>query len=129
MPPKRNCISAATIEQLITQCVADALLTYEANRNSRNGNGNGNDIGNGSHDSGDSNRRPLHTARGCITTTTPRPTPLSTTPRVGVFTPFVIISDSDDEITTLPMRPAPPSPDHTPALYVYPLDSGDDSSN
>ncbi|GJW27007.1 hypothetical protein Tco_0040818 [Tanacetum coccineum] len=56
--------------------------------------------------------------------TTPRPTPFSTTtPRVGVFTPFVIISDSDDEITTLPMRPAPPSPDHTPALYVYPLDS------
>ncbi|GKC61965.1 hypothetical protein Tco_1089563 [Tanacetum coccineum] len=66
MPPKRNGMSAATIEQLITQCVADALLTYEANRNSRNGNGNGNDIGNGSHDSGDSNRRPLHTARGCM---------------------------------------------------------------
>ncbi|GJR86203.1 hypothetical protein Tco_0210214 [Tanacetum coccineum] len=55
---------------------------------------------------------------------TPRPTPFpATTPRTRVFTPFVIISDSDDEITTLPVRPAPPSPDHTPALYVYPLDS------
>ncbi|GJW92829.1 reverse transcriptase domain-containing protein [Tanacetum coccineum] len=62
--------------------------------------------------------------------TTPRPTPFSTTgPRTRVFTPFVIISDFDNEITTLPMRPAPPSPDHTPALYVYPLDSGDDISD
>ncbi|GJX89762.1 hypothetical protein Tco_0343088 [Tanacetum coccineum] len=25
------------------------------------------------------------------------------------------------------MRPVPPSPDHIPALYVYPLNSGDDS--
>ncbi|GJT57212.1 hypothetical protein Tco_0992266 [Tanacetum coccineum] len=56
--------------------------------------------------------------------TTPRPTPFpATTPRAWVFTVFVIISDSDDEITTLPVRPAPPSPDRTPALYGYPLDS------
>ncbi|GKA04509.1 hypothetical protein Tco_0683629 [Tanacetum coccineum] len=62
--------------------------------------------------------------------TTPRPTPFSaTTPRARVFTPFVIISDSDDEITTLPIRPTPPSPDRTPALYGYPLDSSDDSSD
>ncbi|GJW39654.1 hypothetical protein Tco_1064891 [Tanacetum coccineum] len=62
--------------------------------------------------------------------TTPRPTPFpANTLHVGVFTPFVIISDSDDEVTTLPVRPAPPSPDRTPALYGYPLDSGDDSSN
>ncbi|GKB52257.1 hypothetical protein Tco_0903010 [Tanacetum coccineum] len=62
--------------------------------------------------------------------TKPRPTPFSTTtPRTGVFTPFVIISDFDNEITTLPMRPTPPSPDHTPGLYVYPLESGDDSSD
>ncbi|GKC91462.1 hypothetical protein Tco_1152111 [Tanacetum coccineum] len=27
------------------------------------------------------------------------------------------------------MRPVPPSPDRTPALYVYPLNSGDDSSD
>nr|GEU37905.1 reverse transcriptase domain-containing protein [Tanacetum cinerariifolium] len=53
----------------------------------------------------------------------------ATTPRIGVFTSFVIISDSDNEITTLPIRPVPPSPDRTPALYVYPLDSGDDSSD
>ncbi|GJR10236.1 hypothetical protein Tco_0792888 [Tanacetum coccineum] len=62
--------------------------------------------------------------------TTPRLTPFpATTPRAGVFAPFVIISDSGDEITTLPVRPAPPSPDRTPALYGYPLDSGDDSSD
>ncbi|GJX73509.1 reverse transcriptase domain-containing protein [Tanacetum coccineum] len=62
--------------------------------------------------------------------TTPRSTPFPTTTlRARVFTPFVIISDSDDEITTLPIRPAPPSPDRTPALYGYPLDSGDDSSD
>ncbi|GKA31990.1 hypothetical protein Tco_0718357 [Tanacetum coccineum] len=62
--------------------------------------------------------------------TTPRPTPFpATTPRVEVFAPFVIISDFDDEITTLLVRPAPPSPDRTPALYGYPLDSGDDSSD
>ncbi|GJS58125.1 hypothetical protein Tco_0652909 [Tanacetum coccineum] len=33
------------------------------------------------------------------------------------------------EITTLPVRPAPPSPDRTLALYGYPLDFGDDSSD
>ncbi|GJV98204.1 reverse transcriptase domain-containing protein [Tanacetum coccineum] len=64
MPPKRNGMSAAAIEQLITQRVADALLTYEVNRNSENGNGNGNNNRNGSHDSGDGSRRPLHTTRG-----------------------------------------------------------------
>ncbi|GJX09000.1 ribonuclease H-like domain-containing protein [Tanacetum coccineum] len=64
------------------------------------------------------------------TMTKPRPTPFSTTtPRAKVFAPFVIISDTDNEITTLPVRPAPPSPDRTPALYGYLLDSGDDSSD
>ncbi|GKD36200.1 hypothetical protein Tco_1251709 [Tanacetum coccineum] len=62
--------------------------------------------------------------------TTPRPTPFpATTPRAGVFAAFVIISNSDDEITTLPVRPAPPSPNCTSTLYGYPLDSGDDSSD
>nr|GEU34537.1 hypothetical protein [Tanacetum cinerariifolium] len=62
--------------------------------------------------------------------TIPRPTPFpATIPRAGVFAPFVIISDSDNEITTLPVRPAPPSPNRTPTLYGYPLDSGDDSSD
>ncbi|GJW92219.1 hypothetical protein Tco_0169772 [Tanacetum coccineum] len=61
MPPKRNGMSAAAIEQLITQRVADALLAYEANWN----NGNENDNGNRSHDSGGSSGRPLHTTRGC----------------------------------------------------------------
>ncbi|GJW56851.1 hypothetical protein Tco_0103582 [Tanacetum coccineum] len=61
--------------------------------------------------------------------TTPRPTPFpATTPRARVFTLFVIISNSDDEITTLPIRPAPSSPNCTPALYGYLLDSGDDLS-
>ncbi|GJT53462.1 hypothetical protein Tco_0988516 [Tanacetum coccineum] len=62
--------------------------------------------------------------------TTPHPTPFpTTTPRAGVLIPFVIISNSDDEITTLPVRPAPPSSDHIPALFGYPLDSGDNSSD
>ncbi|GJW95165.1 reverse transcriptase domain-containing protein [Tanacetum coccineum] len=62
--------------------------------------------------------------------TTPRPTPFpATTPRAGVFALFVIISVSDNEITTLPVIPTPPSPDHTPALYGCPLDSSDDSSD
>ncbi|GKB84916.1 hypothetical protein Tco_0957188 [Tanacetum coccineum] len=62
--------------------------------------------------------------------TTPRPTPfLATTPRVGVLFLFVIISGFDDEITTLPVRPAPPSLDRIPSLHGYLLDSGDDSSN
>nr|GFD10530.1 reverse transcriptase domain-containing protein [Tanacetum cinerariifolium] len=62
-------MSAAAIEQLIAQRVADALLTYEANRNSRNKNenGNGNDNRNGSHDSGSGNRRALYNACGCTT--------------------------------------------------------------
>ncbi|GJY35508.1 hypothetical protein Tco_0420886 [Tanacetum coccineum] len=62
--------------------------------------------------------------------TTPRPTPFpATTPHAEVLIPFVIISDPDDEIATLPVRPAPPSSDRIPALSGYPLDSGDDSSD
>ncbi|GKC15320.1 hypothetical protein Tco_1012102 [Tanacetum coccineum] len=62
--------------------------------------------------------------------TTPRPTPFpATTPHARVFAPFVIISNSNDEITTLPIIPALPLPDHTPALYGYLLDSGDYSSD
>ncbi|GJQ93238.1 hypothetical protein Tco_0004377 [Tanacetum coccineum] len=41
----------------------------------------------------------------------------------------VVISDFDDEITTLPVRPAPSSSDRILALSGYPLDSGDDSSD
>nr|GEY33598.1 hypothetical protein [Tanacetum cinerariifolium] len=52
----------------------------------------------------------------------------ATTPCVGVFTPFVTISNSVNDITTLPIRPVQPLPDRTPALYVYLLNSGDDSS-
>ncbi|GKB55184.1 hypothetical protein Tco_0905937 [Tanacetum coccineum] len=62
--------------------------------------------------------------------TTPRLTPFPAISLLArVFTSFVIISDSNNEITTLPVRPAPPSPDCTLALYGYPLDSGDDSSD
>ncbi|GKF36862.1 hypothetical protein Tco_0113620 [Tanacetum coccineum] len=62
--------------------------------------------------------------------TTPRPTLFpATTPRTGVLVLFVIISDFDDKITTLPVRPAPPSSDRIPALHGYPLESGDDSSD
>nr|GEW32986.1 hypothetical protein [Tanacetum cinerariifolium] len=62
--------------------------------------------------------------------TTPRPTPFPpTTPCARVLIPFVIISDSNDEITTLPVRPAQSSSDRIPALSGYPLDFGDDSSD
>nr|GFA06271.1 hypothetical protein [Tanacetum cinerariifolium] len=61
MPPNGNNMSAAAIERLISQRVANALLTYEANQNS----GNINENGNGSHNSGDGSRRPLHTAHRC----------------------------------------------------------------
>ncbi|GJV44250.1 hypothetical protein Tco_1428786 [Tanacetum coccineum] len=60
MPPKRNGISAAAIEQLITQRVAGALLASEANQNS----GNGNKNNNGSHDSGSGGRRATEGAVG-----------------------------------------------------------------
>nr|GEU41298.1 hypothetical protein [Tanacetum cinerariifolium] len=63
MPPKRNGMSATAIEQLITQRVTDALLTFEVNQNSGNRNVNGNDNGNGSHDLGSGGRRTLHTTR------------------------------------------------------------------
>ncbi|GKC21243.1 hypothetical protein Tco_1023393, partial [Tanacetum coccineum] len=59
IPPKKNGMSAAAIDQLIAQRVADALADYEANRNSGNGNGNGNN----NHDSGSDGRRTLHTTR------------------------------------------------------------------
>ncbi|GKC96653.1 hypothetical protein Tco_1162095 [Tanacetum coccineum] len=69
MPPKRNSMSSTTIVQLITQCVADALLDYETNRNNGNGNGNrngnGNNNRNGCHNSGSGSGRTLHTACGC----------------------------------------------------------------
>ncbi|GJZ38237.1 hypothetical protein Tco_0584428 [Tanacetum coccineum] len=54
-------MSAAAIEELITERVADALADYEANRNSRNENHNGN----GSHDSGSDGGKTSHTARVC----------------------------------------------------------------
>ncbi|GKE04744.1 hypothetical protein Tco_1396762, partial [Tanacetum coccineum] len=41
--------------------------------------------------------------------------------------PFIILSDSNDEVTTLPVRPAPPSPDYVPASPNYSLDSDIDS--
>ncbi|GKF28745.1 hypothetical protein Tco_0095087 [Tanacetum coccineum] len=61
-----------------------------------------------------------------MTTHSPTPFP-ATTPRARVLISFVIISDSNDEITTLPVRPAPPSSDRIPALSSYSLDSGDDA--
>nr|GEV97256.1 hypothetical protein [Tanacetum cinerariifolium] len=62
--------------------------------------------------------------------TTPRPIPFcATTPRAGVFAPFFIIFDSDDEITTLPVRPAPPSPNRILALLATHWILSDDSSD
>ncbi|GKC79288.1 hypothetical protein Tco_1130062, partial [Tanacetum coccineum] len=59
MSPKKNTISVATIEDLITQRVTEDLAAQDTNRNS----GNGND--NRSHDSGSGGRRTPHTARWC----------------------------------------------------------------
>ncbi|GJT98624.1 hypothetical protein Tco_1094142 [Tanacetum coccineum] len=56
--------------------------------------------------------------------TTPRP---SVTPRAGVLIPFIILFDSDDEVTTLLVRPAPPSPDYVAASPDYSPDSDLDS--
>nr|GEY58809.1 hypothetical protein [Tanacetum cinerariifolium] len=56
--------------------------------------------------------------------TTPRP---SVTPHVRVLIPFIILSDSDDEVTTLPIRHAPPSPDYVLASPNYSPDSNLDS--
>ncbi|GKD23097.1 putative reverse transcriptase domain-containing protein [Tanacetum coccineum] len=52
-------MSSEAIEELIAQRVADALLTYEINWNTRNENRNG------SHDVGSGNTRTMHTVRGC----------------------------------------------------------------
>ncbi|GJR66206.1 hypothetical protein Tco_0012271 [Tanacetum coccineum] len=55
-------MSSEAIEELIAQCVADALATYETNRNTKNGNGNGS----GSQsDGGNGSRKTAHTNRGC----------------------------------------------------------------
>ncbi|GKA73436.1 reverse transcriptase domain-containing protein, partial [Tanacetum coccineum] len=61
MPPKKNSMSAADIEELINQRVANALADYETNQNS----GNGNNNRNGSHDSGGGGGRTPHTAHVC----------------------------------------------------------------
>ncbi|GJY78541.1 hypothetical protein Tco_0484342 [Tanacetum coccineum] len=57
--------------------------------------------------------------------TTPHP---SVTPRAGALIPFIILSDSNDEVTTLPVRPTPPSPDYVPASPNYLPDSNLDSN-
>ncbi|GJV33453.1 hypothetical protein Tco_1393853 [Tanacetum coccineum] len=57
MTPKKNNMSAAAIEELINQRVANALEDYEMNQNS----GNGNDNRNRSHDLGGGGGRKPHT--------------------------------------------------------------------
>nr|GEV52947.1 reverse transcriptase domain-containing protein [Tanacetum cinerariifolium] len=59
MAPKKNSLSATTIEELIAQHVADALADYETNRNSESGN----DNRNGSPNSGGGSGKTSHTAR------------------------------------------------------------------
>nr|GEV69388.1 hypothetical protein [Tanacetum cinerariifolium] len=48
---------------------------------------------------------------------------LATTPRARVLIIFIILSNSDNEVTTLLVRPAPPSPDYAPASPDYSPDS------
>ncbi|GJZ26735.1 hypothetical protein Tco_0570988 [Tanacetum coccineum] len=52
--------------------------------------------------------------------TTPHP---SVTPHTRVLIMFIILSDSDDEVTTLLVRHAPLSPDYVPASLDYSPDS------
>ncbi|GJS85607.1 reverse transcriptase domain-containing protein [Tanacetum coccineum] len=62
MPVTKQGMTTDAIEELIAQRLADALETYEANRNTRNGNANGS----GSQSDGRSgSKRTVHTARGC----------------------------------------------------------------
>ncbi|GJR13231.1 hypothetical protein Tco_1252467 [Tanacetum coccineum] len=56
--------------------------------------------------------------------TTPR---TSVTSRTRLFIPFIILSDSDDEDTTLPVVSAPLSPDYVSASPDYSPDSELDS--
>nr|GEV34710.1 hypothetical protein [Tanacetum cinerariifolium] len=66
MPTTRQSMSSEAIKELIAQRVANALLTYETNQNTRNGNGNRNINGNGSQsDRGTISRGTVHTAHGC----------------------------------------------------------------
>ncbi|GJX26033.1 reverse transcriptase domain-containing protein [Tanacetum coccineum] len=57
MHTTRQMMSSEAIEELIAQRVADALLTYEINWNTRNENRNG------SHDVGSGNTRTMHTVK------------------------------------------------------------------
>ncbi|GKC48324.1 hypothetical protein Tco_1066046 [Tanacetum coccineum] len=52
------------------------------------------------------------------------------TPHVGVLIPFIILSDSDDDVTTLPVRHAPPLPNYVldSPDYMSDLDLDSDSS-
>ncbi|GKC84388.1 hypothetical protein Tco_1140105 [Tanacetum coccineum] len=52
--------------------------------------------------------------------TTPYP---SMTPHAGVLISFIILSDFDDDVTTLPVRPTPSSSDYVPASPDYSPDS------
>ncbi|GKC50195.1 putative reverse transcriptase domain-containing protein [Tanacetum coccineum] len=62
MPAARQTMSFKDIEELIAQRVANALATYETNRNTRNGKGNGS----GSQSDGESGSKGnVQTARGC----------------------------------------------------------------
>ncbi|GJS13079.1 hypothetical protein Tco_0407551 [Tanacetum coccineum] len=51
----------------------------------------------------------------------------SVTSRTRIFIPLIILSDSKDEDTTLPVVYAPLSPDYVPALPDYSPDSDLDS--
>ncbi|GKA40269.1 hypothetical protein Tco_0732862 [Tanacetum coccineum] len=64
MPITRQGMTTDAIEELIAQCVANALVTYETNQNTGNGNDNRNGSGSQS-DGGSGSRRTLHTAWGC----------------------------------------------------------------
>ncbi|GKG26032.1 hypothetical protein Tco_0399178, partial [Tanacetum coccineum] len=58
MPPKKTPMCDAAIKELIAQGVADALAKYKSHKNS-------NPNGDGSHNSGSRNGRPLRAAREC----------------------------------------------------------------
>ncbi|GJY93750.1 reverse transcriptase domain-containing protein [Tanacetum coccineum] len=91
MPTTRQSNSFEAIEELISQCVVDALATYETNRNTINGNRNGS----GSQSNGKSgSSRTMHIAQGCTYKEFLNFQPLNFTGTNGVYATYTLLNDA-----------------------------------